>query len=80
MKSIWAIIPAYNEAERIAQTVKAVQMVPEIEHILVVNDGSTDSTAEEAMKTGAQLLNLPEMCIRDREFGSCSMKRAVSES
>lgn len=74
MKSIWAIIPAYNEAERIAQTVKAVQMVPEIEHILVVNDGSTDSTAEEAMKTGAQLLNLP-----DNVGKGGAMNRAVAE-
>ena len=74
MKTIWAIIPAYNEAERIAQTIQAVQMVPEIEHILVVNDGSTDLTADEVRKTGVRLLDLP-----DNVGKGGAMNRAVDE-
>lgn len=59
MKTIWAVIPAYNEAERIGRTIQAVQSIPGIEKIMVVNDGSTDATAEEVKKTGVYLLDLP---------------------
>jgi glycosyltransferase involved in cell wall biosynthesis len=59
MKTIWAVIPAYNEADCIVKTIRAVQTVPEIERILVINDASTDTTAEEVKKTDACLINLP---------------------
>lgn len=59
MKTVWAVIPAYNEAERIGRTIRAVQSVPGIEKIMVVNDGSTDGTADEVRKTGVYLLDLP---------------------
>lgn len=59
MKTVWAVIPAYNEAERIQRTIRAVQSIPCIERIIVVNDGSTDATAEEVRKTGVCLLDLP---------------------
>lgn len=57
--TIWAVIPAYNEEKRIKNTIQAVQSVPVIDHILVVNDGSQDATAQEVRRTGAQLLDLP---------------------
>jgi glycosyltransferase involved in cell wall biosynthesis len=74
MKTIWAVIPAYNEAERIVQTIRAVQAVPEIEKIIVVNDGSTDTTAEEVKKTEAHLVDLP----RNTGKGG-AMNRAAQE-
>lgn len=74
MKTIWAVIPAYNEAERISQTIRAVQTVPEIEKIMVVNDGSTDTTADEVRKTGVYLVDLP------RNVGKGgAMNRAAAE-
>ncbi|HQA08246.1 MAG TPA: glycosyltransferase family 2 protein [Syntrophomonadaceae bacterium] len=59
MKTIWAVIPAYNEAESIGRTIRALQAIPSIDKIMVVNDGSTDATADEVRKTGVYLLDLP---------------------
>lgn len=53
------VIPAYNEADRIAATVTALHTIPEIEEILVVDDGSTDATAEKARRAGATVLLVP---------------------
>ena len=50
---ISVLIPAYNEAERIAATVAAVRKIPGISEILVVDDGSTDDTAKRAERAGA---------------------------
>ncbi len=58
------IIPAYNEAERIAETLldmdKRLAAVPYSYEIMVVNDGSTDKTAEvvEGMKKLVRNLKL----------------------
>lgn len=52
------VIPAYNEAGRIRQTLSGIQAVTEAP-IIVVNDGSDDSTSEEAREAGAIVLNLP---------------------
>ena len=41
-----AIIPARNEQASIARTIESVAAQPEIEEIIVVNDQSTDRTAE----------------------------------
>jgi hypothetical protein len=62
MKSVMAVIPAYNEEKTIASTVAAVQRIPEISRILVVDDGSGDETAEQARQAGAQVLRLEENC------------------
>ena len=53
------IIPARNEAHRIATTIRAVlsQIPPPLE-VLVANDASTDATGEEAQKAGAQVIPL----------------------
>ncbi|SHG36747.1 Glycosyl transferase family 2 [Thermosyntropha lipolytica DSM 11003] len=55
---ITAVIPAYNEGERIGATLEGVKKVREINRILVVNDGSTDDTAEKVKKAGVELLDL----------------------
>lgn len=52
-KTILALIPAYNEAERIAGVITRTQCnLP----VLVVDDGSTDATAEIARELGATVL------------------------
>lgn len=56
---ITAVIPAYNEEERIISTIEGVKKVEEINRILVVNDGSTDRTSEMVRKAGVELLDLP---------------------
>ena len=58
MKAITVVIPAFNEENTIAATVRAVQKLDYINRILVVDDGSTDQTAAAAEKTGAEILKL----------------------
>ena len=53
------IIPVYNEAQNIGNVIKSItERYPTIE-IIVINDGSTDNTAEEAKKAGAFVYNHP---------------------
>jgi len=48
------LIPAYNEAGRIGEVVRRVR--EKIQAVLVVDDGSTDTTAEEARAAGADVV------------------------
>src|SRR3954447_15904118 len=54
-----AIIPAYNERGAISATVADVREHAPGFDVLVVDDGSTDQTAEIARAAGAQVLALP---------------------
>ena len=53
---VCALLPAYNEAERIATTIAALCARPEIDTIVVLDDGSTDGTADLARSAGASLV------------------------
>jgi glycosyltransferase involved in cell wall biosynthesis len=52
------IIPAYNEAGRIAITLAGIRKFSSAD-IVVVDDGSDDSTASEARAAGARVIELP---------------------
>ncbi len=62
--SVSVILPAFNEEDAVREQVGAVRDVlysHGIEHeIVVVDDGSEDRTAEEAIRTGARVLRHPE--------------------
>lgn len=60
MKKIVAVIPAYNEATRIAQVVQDAQQY--VAQVIVVNDGSTDDTAEVSRQAGAMVVTHIENC------------------
>jgi glycosyltransferase involved in cell wall biosynthesis len=53
MPPVAAVIPAYNEADRIAATVTAAFTLPGVDVVLVASDGSTDDTVGEARRAGA---------------------------
>jgi len=57
--NISIIIPAYNEAQNIGNVIKSItERYPGVE-IIVINDGSTDNTADEAKNAGAIVFNHP---------------------
>jgi hypothetical protein len=53
-----AIVPAFNEGERVAATVRALRRIEAIREVLVVDDGSSDDTAAEALRAGASCISL----------------------
>jgi glycosyltransferase involved in cell wall biosynthesis len=56
---VLAIVPAYNEQEAIAATIRSLRQVPGLD-VLVVNDGSLDATSAVARGTGeAVVVDLP---------------------
>ena len=56
---IVCLIPAYNEAARIATVMAAVEGHPLLAEVLVIDDGSNDGTAEIAKKFAAKVIRTP---------------------
>jgi len=53
-KEVWVVIPAYNEAKRIAPVIKGVKKY--VSNIIVVDDGSKDNTFSVAKNEGIIVL------------------------
>jgi glycosyltransferase involved in cell wall biosynthesis len=56
--TVIVLIPAHEEAERIAATVTAASAIEGVDRVLVVDDGSADDTAMRAEAAGAQVVRL----------------------
>jgi polyprenyl-phospho-N-acetylgalactosaminyl synthase len=54
---VWVVIPAFNEAAVIGEVVADVRSV--FDHVVCVDDGSTDGTGEIARRAGAHLVRHP---------------------
>lgn len=55
MTSVAVVIPAYNEAERVGETVTAALTLPGVDAVVVASDGSTDATVRVARDAGAMV-------------------------
>ena len=60
MTNVSVIIPALNEEEPIADVVRAVAATNIPREIIVVDNGSTDRTAERAREAGAKVVSEPD--------------------
>jgi hypothetical protein len=54
------LMPAYNEAARIVDTVRAARALPGVARVVVIDDGSTDETAARAKAAGATVIRQPK--------------------
>jgi len=53
-----AVIPAYQEENHVAEVARRARA--QLEHVLVVDDGSTDATAERARRAGVDVIVHPQ--------------------
>jgi glycosyltransferase involved in cell wall biosynthesis len=60
MVSVTVLMPAYMEAARIADSVRAACAIPGVTRVLVIDDGSADDTAMRARQAGAEVLRLAD--------------------
>lgn len=54
-----AVVPAYNEEATVAAVIEALHRNAPTFDVLVVDDGSTDATADRARAAGARVVRLP---------------------
>lgn len=57
--TLTCLVPAWNEAPRLPRVLTALSGHPLIDRLLVIDDGSTDGTADAALAMGAEVLRLP---------------------
>lgn len=56
-RDVWIVIPAYNEATVIGDVIADVRSV--FDHVVCVDDGSTDGTGDAALRAGAHVVTHP---------------------
>ncbi len=83
-KGISVIIPAYNEQERLPGTLQKIhdyfRDTPEGFEILVVDDGSTDSTASEVLRMASEIPGI-RLLTNDKNMGKgFSVRRGILDS
>jgi hypothetical protein len=71
---IAVVIPARNEADTVAATVAAAIGLPGVDMVIVVDDGSTDGTAEQAAAAGAYVVR------HSRNHGKAAAVRTGAEA
>ena len=61
-----ALVPARDESGRVGATVAALRRIGEVTEVVVVDDGSRDGTASEALAAGATVLQIPKPAGKGR--------------
>jgi len=56
--NVSAIVPAYNEGERIQDVLRVVASHPQIDEVIVVSDGSRDNTVAQARAMGVSVIDI----------------------
>jgi glycosyltransferase involved in cell wall biosynthesis len=56
VKKVSVVVPAYNEAKAIQNTLKGIKAIPGVMQVVVVDDGSNDDTALLAANMGAKVV------------------------
>ncbi|HTD49684.1 MAG TPA: glycosyltransferase, partial [Acidimicrobiia bacterium] len=75
MTKVWITIPTLNEIENLDSLVQRVRAAVPDAHILIVDDGSADGTADKADALGAEKGGI-EVLRRPRKMGLGSAYRA----
>jgi O-antigen/teichoic acid export membrane protein len=57
--AVLIVVPAWNESQSVAATVREIRAALPLAAVLVVDDGSTDETGSVAAAAGARVLTLP---------------------
>lgn len=58
--TIWVVVPAFNESGRIVKTLQSLTQF--VDNVVVVDDGSSDETAESALSESVWVLRHPLNC------------------
>jgi len=59
-KTVSVVMPAYNEARGIASVVRSFLSIPEVDHVIVADNNSSDNTAQLATAAGAIVVHEPK--------------------
>lgn len=72
------VIAARDEEDRVADTVRAATAVPGVVEVVVVDDGSRDSTSRKAREAGARVVTLPRPSGKGHAM-ECGLRQTVGD-
>lgn len=73
--TVTALIPAFNEEKTIGPVIEILKSLAEVEEILVIDDGSSDSTALKARQAGSRVVSLEQ-----NQGKGAALQRGITES
>ena len=71
---VLAVVPIYNEADMIENTIEGLKEIDLIDEIVIVNDGSTDNTAQVIENLGVSIITM----VKNQGKGY-AMKKAMEQ-
>jgi glycosyltransferase involved in cell wall biosynthesis len=74
IENIVAVIPVYNEEDRIEDTIKALKKIEVLSKIVIIDDGSTDNTLNVVRTLNVDCIKLDKNCGK-----GYAIKKAIEE-